>query len=121
MMLVQNAGAYSYESYHYGQLYPELSLQPTLAHSVPQAGPIPWKPSVPAPDAKPAMRRSSAEVALDLWHVAEALREMKSWQIVQGEMLSKGGRNKLRKLVPMISAKEDLAGALSPDPPGPVL
>jgi hypothetical protein len=107
MMLVQNAGAYSYQSHHYGRLYPELTLQSTLSQAVPMAAPIPWISSAPAPDAKPTLRRSSAEVALDLWHVVEALREMKTWQIVQGEMLSKGSRNKLRKLAPMTSAEDD--------------
>ena len=107
LMLVSDGGASYYNSYNYGQSYPVMTLHPALARSVPPAPSVPWKPSAAAPEVKPTMRRSSAEVALDLWHVAEALREMKSWQLVQGEMLSKGSRNKLQKLVGMTSAEQD--------------
>ena len=106
-MLVHEGTHYSYHSYQYGQLYPELSLQPVLAKIVPPAPAVPWKPSAAAPDAQTTLRRSSAEVALDLWHVAEALKEMKSWQLVMGDMLSKGSRNKLTKLAPMPAAEKD--------------
>jgi hypothetical protein len=107
LLLITEGGPGYYSSYHYGETFPELTLHPALVKCVPPAPPVPWKPSITPSEVKSTMKRSSAEVALDLWHVAEALNEMTSWQLVQGDMLSKGSRNKLQKLVAMTSAEQD--------------
>ncbi|MFV2071012.1 MAG: hypothetical protein ACC645_28930, partial [Pirellulales bacterium] len=113
--LVLVSGGYDYY-YHgaYDRRYPELTLNPAVADTIDPAEPLPWQPSEPSPDAKPSFARSSAEPALDLWHVAETLREMGNWKTVKGDALSKGSRNKLRKLVSLPSAETDEFAA--PDP-----
>ncbi len=95
--------------------YPNLTLLPQLVKAVSPAPPLPWKPSAPSAQVKSGGHRSSALVALDLAHVAEALREI-SWQVVRGEMLTKGSLKRLQKQVGPLSAER---GALAlPDPEG---
>ena len=106
-----------YDGYYYGssdRRYPELTLHPAVADAIEPAEPLPWQPSDSSPDAKPSFARSSAEPALDLWRVAEALREMGNWKTVKGDALSKGSRNRLRKLVSLPTAETDELAA--PDP-----
>ncbi len=113
--LILLSGGYDYYYYSsYDRRYPELTLHPAVADAIEPAEPLPWQPSESSPDAKPSFARSSAEPALDLWRVAEALREMSNWKTVKGDALSKGSRNKLRKLVSLPSAERDELAA--PDP-----
>jgi len=112
--LVLIGAGYYYAYYAYAHRYPDLALHPAIADAIAPAEPRPWKPSKSSPDAKPSFARSSAEPALDLWRVADALREMRNWKTVKGDALSKGSRNKLRKLVPLPTADTDELAA--PDP-----
>jgi len=106
-----------YDPYYYSSFerrYPTLTLHPTLAKAVEPAEPMPWEPSEKAPTVKAWSARSSAQPALDLWRVAEALRTMGDWKTVKGDALSKGSRNKLRRMVALPSAEDDF---LSPPDP----
>ncbi len=86
---------------------PDVMLHPVLVKVVEPADPLPWKVSEPLAKAQPAFSRPPAEPALELWRVAMALEEMGNWKTVKGDALSKGSRNKLRKLVPLRSAEDD--------------
>lgn len=100
----------SYDSYYYGaygRRHSDLTLHPAIAAAVTPARPLPWKPSRPAANVVPAQARSPAEPAMDLWRVAEALREMGNWKTVKGDAPAKSVRNKLRKLVALPSAEDD--------------
>lgn len=105
-----------YNDYHssYNRRYPELTLHPAIGAVIEPARPLTWKPSQPAGKVKASLARSSAEPALDLWRVAEALHAMGNWKTVKGDALSKGSRNKLRKIVSLPSAEDDRLAA--PDP-----
>ncbi len=103
---------YGYNSY--GRRYPELVLHPALAEAFEPASPLPWEPSEAVSKVKESPARSSAEPALDLWRVAESLREMGNWKTIKGDGLSKGSRNKLRRMVSLTSAEDD---ALAPPDP----
>lgn len=111
-MVLVGSGGGSY--YYFDRRYPTLTLHPSIAASVQPATPLRWEPSEACPPAKTGYRRSSAEVALDLWQVAAGLREMGNWKTVKGNALSKGSRNRLRKLVPLDPAEKD---PLSPPDP----
>jgi hypothetical protein len=104
--LILVSGFHDYYS-HYNERYPELTLHPALAGAIEPAAPLPWQPSEPSFDAAPVFARSPTEVALDLWRVADALREMGDWKTVKGDALSKGSQNKLRKLVALPSSETD--------------
>ena len=106
-LVLVNSG---YDYYHYSSYdrrYPKLALHPAIAEVIEPARPLSWEPSEPAPNAKGSPARCSAEPALDLWRVAEALREMGTWKTVKGDALSKGSRNKLQRIVSLPSADDD--------------
>lgn len=106
--LVLVGGDYHYYSYSsYYQRYPDLMLHPAIVAMIEPAQPLPWVPTEPAANVAPSPARSPAEPELDLWRVAEALREMGNWKTVKGEALSKESRNKLRKIVLLSSADAD--------------
>jgi len=104
--LVLVSSGYDYYGHSYSRCYPELALHPAIAEAVEPAPPLPWKPSKPASNAKGLLARTSAEPALDLWRVAQSLREMGNWSTVKGNSLSKGARNKLRRMTSLPSAAD---------------
>lgn len=113
LLLVGGGYDYYYSSF-YGRGYPELTLNPVVAGAIEPAAPLPWRPSEASADATSSFARSPSEPAMDLWCVADALREMGNWKTVKGNALSKGSQNKLRTLVSLPSAKtQELA---PPDP-----
>jgi len=96
LVLVGNSYDLYYSSY-YTDRYPQLSLHPALMKAVKPAAPLPWSASrVCLRPWEPSVR-SSAEVALDLWRVASALRRMGAWATVKGESPSKATRARMRK------------------------
>jgi hypothetical protein len=106
--LVLVCPGYDYYGYgSYNRQYPKLVLHPAIAEAIEPARPLQWEPSEPAPAVKGSPARSSAEPALDLWRVAEGLREMGTWNTVKGDSLSKGSRNKLRRIVSLPSIEDD--------------
>jgi hypothetical protein len=107
----------SYDLYHSSSFtcsYPRLSLHPALMKAVKPAAPLPWSASRVCPEAVGTERRSSAEVALDLWRVTAALRRMGAWATVKGESPSKATRARMRKEVGLRDAEKD---PLSPPDP----
>ena len=107
----------SYDLYYsssYTSSYPRLSLHPALMKAVKPAAPLPWSASRVCPEAVGTERRSSAEVALDLWRVASALRRMGAWATVKGDSPSKATRARMRKEVGLCDAEKD---PLSPPDP----
>src|SRR5439155_1160083 len=113
LVLVSN----SYDLYYsssYPSSYPRLSLHPALMKAVKPAAPLPWSASRVCPEAVGTERRSSAEVALDLWRVASALRRMGAWATVKGDSPSKATRARMRKEVGLCDAEKD---PLSPPDP----
>ena len=97
----------SYYSSYDPHRYPQLTLHPTLAQGVVPAPPIAWHASHACADAVSAARRSSAQVGLDLWRVAEALRSMGTWQTLKGDSPAKATRARLHKEVGLRDAEKD--------------
>jgi hypothetical protein len=107
----------SYDLYYsssYTYRYPRLSLQPALLKAVQPAAPLSWSASRVCPEAVGTEHRSSAEVALDLWRVAAALRRMGTWATVKGDSPSKATRARMRKEVGL---RDDEKDPLSPPDP----
>ena len=108
----------SYDLYHsssYTCSYPRLSLHPALMKAVKPAAPLPWSASRVCPEAVGTERRSSAEVALDLWRVTAALRRMGAWATVKGESPSKATRARMRKEVGLCDAEKDPLSPIDPE------
>lgn len=84
----------------YRRSYPTLFLHPALRDLVEPAAPLPWKPSVPPSRPTVTYQRWPAEVALDLWSVAQALGQAGSWKTNRGGALAKSMQVRLHKLVP---------------------
>lgn len=108
--------AHYYSSYFDGD-YPRLSLHPALVKAVKPATPVSWKPSRACDEAAGTGRRSSSEVALDLWRVAATLRRMGTWTTVKGDLPSKATRLRLKREVGLRDAEKD---PLSPPDPEPL-
>lgn len=107
----------SYDVYYsssYSHRYPQLTLHPALMKAVAPAAPLPWSASRVCAEAMGTGRRSSAEVALDLWRVATVLRSMGTWPTVKGDSPSKATRARMRKEVGLRDAEKD---PLSPPDP----
>ncbi|MHB8901769.1 MAG: hypothetical protein ACYC6Y_23685, partial [Thermoguttaceae bacterium] len=98
------SSGYDHYGYSYDRRYPELTLHPAIAAAVQPAPPLPWKPSKPMSNVTELLARTSAEPALDLWRVADSLREMGNWSTVKGDALSKGSGNRLRRMTSFPSA-----------------
>jgi len=99
-----------YNSYYWSSdryRYSQLTLHPTLARVVGPAPPVAWRASHPCADAVSTARRSSAQVGLDLWRVAEVLRSMGTWQTVKGDSPAKATRTRLQKEVGLRGAEKD--------------
>jgi len=97
----------SYYSSYDRHRYSQLTLHPTLAQVVGPAPPVAWRASHGCADAVSTARRSSAQVGLDLWRVAEALRSMGTWQTVKGDSPAKATRVRLHKEVGLRDAEKD--------------
>ena len=99
-----------YDSYYWSSdryRYSQLTLHPMLAQGVEPAPPVAWRASHTCGEAASAGRRSSAQVGLDLWRVAEVLRSMGIWQTVKGDSPAKSTRARLRKEVGLRDAEKD--------------
>jgi len=99
-----------YNSYYWSSdryRYSQLTLHPTLAQVVGPAPPVAWCASHACAEAVRTARRSSAQVGLDLWRVAEALRSMGTWQTVKGDSPAKATRARLQKEVGLRDAEKD--------------
>jgi hypothetical protein len=99
-----------YDSYYSSSdrhRYPQLTLHPTLAQGMLLAPPVAWRASHPCAEAVSTGHRSSAQVGLDLWRVAEALRSMGTWQTVKGDSPAKATRARLQKEVGLRDAEKD--------------
>jgi hypothetical protein len=99
-----------YNSYHWSSdryRYSQLTLHPTLAQGVGPAPPVAWRASHACAEAVCTARRSSAQVGLDLWRVAEVLRSMGTWQTVKGDSPAKATRARLQKEVGLRDAEKD--------------
>jgi hypothetical protein len=94
--------------------YPQSTLHPALVKAVAPAPPLPWNASSACHEAVGTGRRSSAEVALDLWRVAAVLRSMGTWTTVKGDSPAKATRARLQKEVGLRDAEKD---PLSPPDP----
>jgi hypothetical protein len=106
-VLVGNNHYDSYYSSYDRHRYPQLTLHPTLAQGVEPAPLVAWRASHACAEAVSTARRSSAQVGLDLWRVAEVLRSMKTWQTVQGDSPAKATRARLQKEVGLRNAEKD--------------
>ena len=107
----------SYDLYYsssYTHSYPRSTLHRALVKAVAPAAPLSWSASSVSAEAVGTGRRSSAEVALDLWRVAAALRVMGTWLTVKGDSPSKATRARVRKEVGLRDAEKD---PLSPPDP----
>lgn len=113
LVLVSSSYDRSYSDL-YRDGYPRLSLHPGLVKLVQPAAPLPWNASCACEEAVATGHRSSAEVALDLWRVAAALRRMGTWPTVKGDSPSKATRARLQKEVGLRGAQKD--PLLPPDP-----
>jgi len=98
----------SYYSSYDRHRYSQLTLHTTLAQGVAPAPPVAWRASHACAEAVSTARRSSAQVGLDLWRVAEALRSMGTWQTVKGDSPAKATRARLQKEVSLRDATKDL-------------
>ncbi|MGF1580954.1 MAG: helicase-associated domain-containing protein [Gemmataceae bacterium] len=87
--------------------FPDVMLNPAFVKWAEPAKPLAWQPSKPTEPTQSSFMRSAAEPALDLWRVVQALDEMGNWKTLKGNALSKGSRNKLRKLVPLPDFQTD--------------
>jgi hypothetical protein len=94
--------------------YPQSTLHPALVKAVAPAPPLPWNASSACHEAVGTGRRSSAEVALDLWRVAAVLRSMGTWPTVKGDSPAKATRTRMQKEVGLRDAEKD---PLSPPDP----
>jgi len=100
----------SYDMYYsssYDHSYPQLTLHPALVKAVTPAAPFPWSASGVCAEAVGTARRSSAEVALDLWRVAAVLRSMGTWPTVKGDSPAKATRARMQKEVGLRDAEKD--------------
>lgn len=104
LFLVTPGGvAYSshrYYSYGYQRSYPDLVLQPIVGDLIQPADPLPWTSSASASAPTAAQRRSTAQVALDVWGIAQSLAQGGSWLTNRGGSLAKSVQNRLKKIVP---------------------
>lgn len=107
-------GRDSYYSSFSDRHYPRLTLHPALAKAVTPVPVLPWEGAAAGCEAEGTCRRSSAEVAYDLWRVAAALQAMGRWATVKGDSPSKGTRTRLHKDVGLPGAEQD---SLSPPDP----
>ncbi|MGH9395301.1 MAG: hypothetical protein ACRD18_00405 [Terriglobia bacterium] len=101
----------SYDLYYsssYDHSYPQLTLHPTLVKAAAPADPIAWSTSRVTDETVGTGRRSSAEVALDLWRVAATLRSMGTWPTVKGDSPAKATRARMQKEVGLYHAGKDL-------------
>jgi Helicase conserved C-terminal domain len=112
--LVLLGGYDRYYSSYSNRAYPQLSLHPALVEAVKPAPPLSWNPSQACDEPVKIERRSSAEVALDLWRVAAALRARGNWATVKGDLPSKATRTRMRKELGLRDAEKD---PLSPPDP----
>ncbi len=113
LVLIGNSNDMYYSrSYNHG--YPQLTLHPALVKAVAPAAPLSWSASRVCAEAVGTGRRSSAEVALDLWRVAAVLRSTGTWPTVKGDSPSKATRARMRKEVGLRDAEKD---PLSPPDP----
>jgi hypothetical protein len=99
-----------YDSYYWSSdryRYSQSTLHPTLEQWVDPAPPVAWRASHACAEAVSTARRSSAQVGLDLWRVAEALRSMGTWQTVKGDSPAKATRARLHKEVGLRDAEKD--------------
>ena len=106
-LVLIGSGYDSYYSGSYGRSSVQLTLHPGLAKVVTPAKPLPWRSSAACDEVKGASRRSPAEVTMDLWRVAQALRAMGTWPTVRGGALAKSLRKRLHKELKLRSADED--------------
>ncbi|MGA2987140.1 MAG: hypothetical protein ABSG32_25370 [Terriglobia bacterium] len=113
LVLVGNSYDMHYSS-SYSRSYPRSTLHPALVKAVAPAAPLSWSASSVCNEAVGTGGRSSAEVALDLWRVAAALRAMGTWPTVKGDSPSKATRARMRKEVGLRDAEKD---PLSPPDP----
>ena len=90
----------SYYSYGYQRSYPDLVLMPIVGDLIRAADPLPWPSSTSASVPTTAQRRSTAQVALDLWGIAQALAQGGSWMTNRGGSLAKSVQNRLKKIMP---------------------
>jgi hypothetical protein len=90
----------SYYSYGYKRSYPDLVLQPIVGDLIKPADPLPWASSTSASVPTTAQRRSTAQVALDLWGIAQALAQSGAWMTNRGGSLAKSVQNRLKKIMP---------------------
>ena len=105
-VLVGNYYDSNYSSYNRHR-YSQLTLHPTLAQGVAPAPPVAWHASHARAEAVSTGHRSSAQVGLDLWRVAEVLRSMGTWQTVKGDSPAKATRARLQKEVGLRDAEKD--------------
>jgi hypothetical protein len=113
LVLAGNSYDLSYSS-SYTRSYPRSTLHPALVKAVAPAAPLSWNASSVCDEAVGTGRRSPAEVVLDLWRVAAALRVMGTWPTVKGDSPSQATRARMRKEVGLRDAQKD---PLSPPDP----
>jgi hypothetical protein len=91
----------------YSRSYPRSTLHPALVKAVAPAAPLSWNASSVHYEAVGTGHRSPAEVVLDLWRVAMALRVMGTWPTVKGDSPSQATRARMRKEVGLRDAQKD--------------
>jgi hypothetical protein len=104
LLLVSETG---YSPYYHGYSYlgydrlsyPDLFPVPHALEAAAAAAPLPWVASAPVPaPPEEGFRRSPAEVALDVWAVAQELVALGPWKTNRGGSPAKSVQNRLRKL-----------------------
>ncbi len=103
LLLVSRSGGFSRYHYFYtsyGLQYPDLTLLAAVRDLIEPASPLPWRPSKATSAPETSFRRSAAEVALDLWTLAQALAQTRCWKTNRGGAPAKSVQNRLQKLMP---------------------
>jgi Helicase conserved C-terminal domain len=87
---------YYYPSYRLE--FTDQVLLPGIVGAIEPAAFLLWQPSAPTSAPTATSLRSAAEVAFDLWTVAQGLVQARPWKTNRGGSLAKSVQNKLKKL-----------------------
>src|SRR5262249_24291758 len=114
-LLISRSGAFCrYHYFHtpYGPHYPDLALPAAVRELIEPTSALPWSHSQAKAAPETSTERSTAEVALDLWTVSQALAQPGGGKTNRGGAPAKSVQTRLRKLVP----RDDQDPLAPPDP-----
>ncbi len=116
LLLIARSRSFSrYGYFHtgYGVRYPAMALHAAVRDLIEPAPPFPWSPRATAKAPVADFRRSPAEVALDLWTLAQALAQTGGWKTNRSGTPAQSVQNRLQKLMPGDDQDPD---RMPPDP-----